>query len=469
MKTLLTLLACLSFCAVTSATEIVGWKAPLTKYASAGLETEGIARIEVPPNDSPFFQPGDELWDLSKVLGVPKISTAPLPEWIVWNATSGRIIANAHRNTIWQLDSHLRALTSHCHFTAEVFPVPSDGAPLSPDAVPAYSLSWISRSAQKASCKSAGKTGMISITTEATSYEDAGIYLNLQADYTLPGQPAVNLETHVVLTDGIPMWISRESNGNKGLDFRITALLQLPDGSPYSDVVLILRDGQTIPYQQSESTFSLREIEPGAWLSVYRYSQYQAKDDPSVGLHPFFVADENKRKEVEATENIKPWFPEKFVDITTFIESKGIHLSENSGFAGYDFSTRRLFLFSKKNSDLENFDQLMSDIVHPQLSPMVVLKITGLHQTRLVSRSGNRASQTSTLTEPKSTREIEIEPTASESGDLVELRILYEEKSDGNVIRNVNTATTLETGKSLEVLKSPSGRLEVITEIIQTP
>jgi hypothetical protein len=109
---LLLLSACLE-ASVTAA-----WKIPVDHFAPDYKTNDKFRKLEQPPGDSDFLQPGDELWDLSK--GLAYRIKVPLPEnedpfaegktikldqpwygeWLVWNARSGMVVARGSWNDI---------------------------------------------------------------------------------------------------------------------------------------------------------------------------------------------------------------------------------------------------------------------------------------------------------------------------------------------------------------------------------
>jgi hypothetical protein len=97
----LSLLAPLAQCAVT-----VGWKIPVDRVAPELATNENVRKLAKPPGRSAFFQPGDELWDISAEVMGRASPEEPVPakwpgEWLVWNARSGMIVARGTRGDIF--------------------------------------------------------------------------------------------------------------------------------------------------------------------------------------------------------------------------------------------------------------------------------------------------------------------------------------------------------------------------------
>lgn len=132
------------------AAEIVAMKVPLSSYAFSGLKSDGIVRCKAAPEASPFFKPGDELWDLKGVPGEGRIEKDLPLEWAVWNASSQMLVIKADLIGIHKLHKRLGMdqQPKQCRLKAEVFEVPADGSPLTEKSVSAWVYSWVSKSEQ---------------------------------------------------------------------------------------------------------------------------------------------------------------------------------------------------------------------------------------------------------------------------------------------------------------------------------
>jgi len=93
-----------------SAAEIVAWKVPLSRLGGIALATEGVVRCKAVPEASPFFKEGDEIWDLMGVGTEKYLQKKMTLDWIVWNASSGRVIAKAKWDGICAINGTLRPI-----------------------------------------------------------------------------------------------------------------------------------------------------------------------------------------------------------------------------------------------------------------------------------------------------------------------------------------------------------------------
>ncbi|MDP4624703.1 MAG: hypothetical protein NWT08_06130 [Akkermansiaceae bacterium] len=472
MKILLTCLVYLFFCSLASATEVVGWKCPLFKYAFAELQADGIAKLETPPESSPFFEPGDELWDLSKIPEAARITTNPSPEWIVWNATSGRVISKADINIIWQLDVNLHrmGMPRQCRFTADVFLVAKNGNPLSDETLPAYSLSWISRSGQLATCASVSKNGTIQVKCEATL--DCFVDAMIEATYSLPGTPKMTLKTYVALSDGAPQWVARDSDEAGGLDFRLTARQELTDGTPLTEAALILRKGELVPFEDHREQFTILELPDGGWLGIFplsasaMFSTLESRE-AEAEIDPFAepLVQRLGLKKTDVPDNLKPWFPGEIHNLTEHFQQSGISLRETSGFAGYSPQTERVCVFSMEKAELEKAEQLMPFSCH-RAPGMVAVKIEGVRASSLITRAGRAASLIGEITDKKLSRSIEIEPTIGDFDDIIDLRLLIKDENTPIESFALNTSMTLQNNIPLE-FTSTGGKPKKITASVE--
>ena len=130
MKYLLCLILLPLMALVCPEAEIVSWKIPLSCFVGAGLQANGIVRCKTAPEPSPFFKEGDALWDLKGIPAETRKETSPPLDWVIWNASSGRLVVKADWLGIWQLLGRLRTdqQPKQCRLTVEVLEVPADGS-----------------------------------------------------------------------------------------------------------------------------------------------------------------------------------------------------------------------------------------------------------------------------------------------------------------------------------------------------
>ena len=399
-----------------SASEIVAWKVPLSRFAWAGLESQGLIRMKTAPETSPFFRDGDELWDLQ---GVPvkdqsmeemsispqplRINTDPALEWLVWNASSGRLVTKANWNAIWQLHQQLRIdqLPTQLRLTLKVFEIPVDGAVPSEESVPVASLTWMARSGSKFSASSQRGSDMIQVGGGATANElGSMIDLALNVGCAVRGQPGLQFDLGLVLRPENPCRVARDFDGRTGLDCSVSGRIELVDGTPLKEAVLIQNGNAFEPLQEDRSGPMRHRVgESGRLMSVWMdpvnvASLISSGPDLSKDMDPFaetppeVVRESLKLNEVMVPDCLKAWFPRPVWDLRMHIKRSGIGLND-SDFAGYDPFSRRVFLFSNQETEIDKFEQLMSPGC--MLSPrMIAVSMEGNGQSRIVTRSGQK-------------------------------------------------------------------------------
>ncbi|MCW1884200.1 hypothetical protein OKA04_05620 [Luteolibacter flavescens] len=99
--------ALLVFCACADASITVAWKVPVEHFAPDYQANDKVRKLEQQPGESGFFEPGDELWDVSNLLWGGGDLQDPFDEkdkdaeskkpwggdWAVWNSRSGMLVA----------------------------------------------------------------------------------------------------------------------------------------------------------------------------------------------------------------------------------------------------------------------------------------------------------------------------------------------------------------------------------------
>ena len=468
--------AAISFLMMASlchAAEIVAWKIPLTRFAHRGLQSNGIARLAAAPEASPFFKPGDELWDLK---GIPsnqeyngqRLETAPALEWVIWNAGSGRLVTKGEWAAVWQLHQQLRIdqLPRMCRLTAEVFAVPADGSPFSEKSTLLSSLSWICRFGQKFTASKNDDSGTIQVDGSVVT-DDLFRFMdfNIVAVVESPGQERLELTSGVILKTGVPLWLARDFNGSRGVDLRVSGRIVLLDGTPSEEVMLIQKANKAEPLQADISEARRSEI-PGKgwlislWMEPTNLVGFVA--EPSSEVDPFadsappdILREQAKLEEIEVPDFLKPWFQPKVWNLQKILEGYGVIDKTSDAIAGYDPMTQRVFLFSKKPEDLDQFEPMFSGGCDRSPKNVVIL-LEGNGSTRLTSRSGQRAHLTRSFEKARITRSLQIEPTIGENEDLVDLRIDFQNGIKPTLSQAIQSSATLQNDTWLELLSGNS-------------
>lgn len=144
---------------VGQAAEIVAWKVPLNRYTSENPLSPNIQRCKAAPEASPFFKEGDELWDLKNAKPDAPDDQKLSLDWLVWNASSGQLVAKGHWVDISRLDEFLGPyhLPQHCRLTVNVCEVAEDGSPMVENAKPIATMSLTVKSGHDFEAKWSGE------------------------------------------------------------------------------------------------------------------------------------------------------------------------------------------------------------------------------------------------------------------------------------------------------------------------
>ncbi len=141
----------------------MAWKVPLETLIWEGVTNPKCQRLKNPPSASAFFKPGDELWDVMAAVeweaeeaadldpfAPPVTEDQPGPglEWLVWNASSGKLVGHGSWAQLDIVEQQLD-LPGQPHLIRTTFEVHRDRAEPS-------TVSLLSQSGEEFSSKSRG-------------------------------------------------------------------------------------------------------------------------------------------------------------------------------------------------------------------------------------------------------------------------------------------------------------------------
>lgn len=254
----------LPFC---GAAEIVAWKVPLSIYLGSGLKAEGIRRVENVPEKSPFFGENDELWDLKDVSGYDAPRITGSFDWIIWNQTTGRLVAKADWAGLSKIHTALEPnlLTlARGLITLELLEADNTGGPPADGAKLLGKVEFSTPTGLITSGKWSGGGTALEYDAEPI-FDSEGFIISLKLDVTAKatGHDQFTVATELLLTPGQPLWAARDTDGRKGLDLRVSSRVVLADGTPVEERCLIQKNGKTVRLQKKELTEEDRGGHPG--------------------------------------------------------------------------------------------------------------------------------------------------------------------------------------------------------------
>ncbi len=477
MKNTFHLLLCLFLTSWATAAEIFAWKVPLSYFAWEGLDAPGVVRLESAPEKSPFFSEGDVLWDIRAAVPDAIAKAGASPEWAVWNATSKRIVAKGSFSAIYSLHYHLEteSLPTHCRVKIDVFPV-SAAAPPDFTAKPYASLTIATRSGSKSVASISEEGGGIELECDTTYYKidiDSRIFLSI----TLADSSKLEIDTSTSLRDRSGVWLARDYDAKTGMDIRLTASIELLDGTPYSDVTLRQENGLAVPFRV-DTNFPQPVAIGDGWLIAYfigdmnfrhMFADQENDSDPFAATPKEAIPFPKGMAEVQVPEKLAPHFAGSVFDLSDKLKNMGLVFKEGD-LAGYDPRSQGIFMYSTDKNELDKFEQLFCFMGCGSPNTLAITT-RGNGEMMLIARSGQKASLKSTRPELNLTRELEVEPTMGES-DIVDLRVLYVEKSGNTLVKSLNSSATLNVGKFAKLMEgalsdSKETNMEIKAEITE--
>jgi len=466
MKTVLFLISLSWMTLVCPAAEIVGWQIPLTWFVGNGLETRGIVRCENAPESSPFFKEGDELWDLKNVTSDLEMEANLSLDWLVWDATSARLVAKGDWADLCAIHELLRPdqQAKQCRLTMNLYPVPANLVPPGAGLKPVGTISVLTRSAQPASAGWKEAETSMKVEAEVTIGEDGRI-ANIRIDCSaqLSNQPRMEVDTAVELRSGKRFWIARDFDGQQGLDLELIPVIETMGGVPIEEQVMI-QHGDALDSLMPESKPAKRCRAGEGWLLVCDAEPLSIMAIISPGSQtpdadPFAEPAPRKPETLPRASSVKPpeflsdWLKHDVLDARELIGSIVPGIKGSANFAGYDPISECLYFYSTDERLLDMVEVVFTATCY--LSPATVITtLGGIGQTRLVSKSGQKARLSRTMGEKEIKRLLEIEPTIGENGDLLDMRLRFEDEMNPERTTRINTATVLSAGKDKELFSS---------------
>lgn len=439
---------------LSTAAEIVAWKVPLTRFAVHGMDSEGLVRLNVPPEASPFFGAGDELWDLSALLEDQRIDTNTPLDWAVWNSTTSTLVTKSDWNGVWRLRNQLQVFeqATQCRVTLKVFEVPKDGSDLSEQATPVGVLSCVTRSGLEAEAETRHDATWMRAKMTAT-VSDFGDVLDLRLDCSnlVSSQPRLDLKTDLVLRPGRSVWVARDFDGTRGLDINVSASVELADGSPFSDAVRIQMGNRWRSVVRRRQDFEVHRIAYDEWLGIFhaadecvnRYGSPSVEDlDPS---DPF----DGRPVVLKLPDSVKPWIANPVWDLRGRVLNDGIELNP-SEWAGVDPLTLKMFFLTNSPGKLDLIEKRYNPNGH-RFTGMVAATIQSKGQIRMVSHAHGKPVMSRSLN-GQTVRRFEIEPSLRENDDSgIGLRYVLHDQSDPGKPLDLDATSKLTPGRWLEL------------------
>ncbi|WP_035609472.1 hypothetical protein [Haloferula sp. BvORR071] len=421
--------------ALVHAAMTAGWQLPIQAFGISPNETEGVRKLDKPPSASPFFRPGDELWDLSGVIkgsSLGYINAEPFdaepaePEkwpgqWVVWNARSGMIVARGEKPDLGMIDMIVEARYLPKLLRTKVEMVNgADGK--------TASASLASRSGEKGSMISNHSEMVVEGTIGDSDYVDERLALKWSA-----GETNWTLNCAFTVRDGERVRIARHTDATGSWELFATPTVEYLHGVPVASSRWQESAGALAIWPRPAGGDPPELNENGLVVGMYH-------------LAPDWLerlgADRGKLPTTEVPAFFDRWAKEPVVDARNPLREKGFKLSEPGAFAGFQTSSGRLFTATNLE-DWKLLQVLVDGGCH--YLPVVLwieASASGGESCGVVSRSGEKATLMSSRGEEE--RVFEIEPTIGSGDFIVDLRFRSDiEMSPGKFQRLESTASLL--------------------------
>jgi len=450
----------LAFCCACQAAEIVAWKNGLEKYLPGGLEENEAVKLASPPEPSVFFEKGDELWDVSKR---PPYWTHLKSEWLVWNATSQRLVmkGSAAEIGLFQQTVGPESAPHQLRILAEVFQT-ADGKPVAEGATPSFSFSMNTRSEVEFERELETPEWRIEWKGTATFDRHRPI-VHLLCDLKLlpKDQPDLRVKTSMTSDSGKSLWLASDDDGKTGIHVRITPMIERLDRVPREEVIMIQRgNGRKSIIDDRKSIAPVTLPEGGMLLSKCDLGELMGFTK-EVGKDPFAQGSESPAsdpvvpayKEIVAPAFLSKLTDEPLLDVRSVLQGHGVNLTEED-FAGYHPLRDRIYVYTTDSEKMNATLYLLSPELEMKDPAVMGFAIEGKRRSYLVGRSGMKQSL-----ERRSGDEhilfVEIEPVLGVDGDAMDLILGYHHAGNSGIQR-IKTSTWLENGRPAVVVERTS-------------
>ena len=402
-----------------------GWKIPIEQIAGNYKTNDRVHRLDEPPGKSAFFEEGDELWDVAKLIkpriarletklifGIPTDETPEFDwkgDWVVWNARSEMVIARGS-----PID--LRLIEDGLDFRKAPHVIRSRIEFEDPKGNIARTASFTSRSGEKTRFQIHELDAVIQVDSSDQHWAND---VETTISWSLKqGGPRWEVHTHVSLRDNERIPLAQVGYGNGSRRVLLTVSRETANGTTWS-----------------KSRW--RETKGGlkAWeLATPRDVSFRAQlgDGRELGIASFPEGVDNLAKlgvqnseeflqdltSIDVPNELAPLASGPLLDISHLLRNNGIATE----LAGYDPQNRTL-IFIGDPTDLDLFEVVIDSMIGCWFSPLWIETNAESGGYGLVCRSSETARIYRT---DKNPREVVFEVRPKERGDLSTIDITYQ-------------------------------------------
>ena len=324
----------LAFSGVGRAEVTAAWKVPIGQFVPDHENNAEVRKLEKPPGESGFFQQGDELWDVSKVLMTAALPWLEAPdegdpkrpwkgEWAVWNARSGMLVARGD-----YLD--LIEAQQACGFDDSPRMVRMKFELVRGTRTQAVSVLAASGDEGRATGED------IVVETDASADETGFHSVRLAVSWNA-GQKELRwgVYTSIGVRDGKRILVARHGTGNSAWELHVTAVGETIDGSPLAKSRWIeVGTKRPRPWPEDQMLQLTRHpLKDGLFIAAY-----QMPPPFMSGPPPIEIAD------MEAPATLRGWIHGSFQNVADKLKTQGFATDQLGFFAGVELRSNQLIL-----------------------------------------------------------------------------------------------------------------------------
>ncbi len=421
------LLACT---AISAAAYTAAWKLPGKNFVPDPLHSEQglIRQLDSPPGESKFFQPGDELWDITRSLKVQPgeegvdlfqdKAREELPwqgEWAVWNARSGMVVARGAWNDLFLAETALgfRDLPHNVRVTLEL-----ESGAADQKGVVTRSLSLASLNDTAAEIRIDGFHAKL----EPVAYmSDRVIDLRLSCAWPAAHQDSEwRVDTVSFFHDGERQRIARHGTGNAAWTLFSTAASELIDGTTLREARLLEGpEGPVMWLDPQFGGFTVKRLPGGLVAGLAPMpSSLMNSFTSSIGD----AEDLRSLPDVEAPETLAEWVHGHLIDFREPLRQHGVSLNYPGAFAGYHLLSQYLYIVASP-PEMDICEQLTA-IIGPCLPARIWTETNAeAGAWGIACMSGEKAMIERTGNEREALR-FAIEPVAGGDGQIFDIHLV---------------------------------------------
>lgn len=431
-----------------------GWRMPLEMLTRHLPEDTGLRKLDKAPGESAFFQPGDELRDVSKLREWPYAAEAeeepedpfggnPSPDkleawqgkWLVWNARSGMFIARGSCHDISAAERGL-GFREQPGVIRATFELEIAGAP-------PRALSVVLRSSEEAKIRADDMELVLSVVASGD-----GELADLTTTASWKGGKDGNRWQYagtVCLWDNSRHLPASQGSGDSAWKLFVTTRYERVGGIPRSEarwmeVAGKLRHWPTGDFSRSSFRKPLGGDREVAGFSVNMETLLLFRP----GLEGAVV---------EVPEALKEFAEGPVVDLREWLEPLGVNLSRPGFFVGYDLLASRVGVIGDEQT-VGLVEVLFESVLDDR--PVASLWISTNEASGgwgVSARSGERARLVRLDASGKEDLLFEVEPTIGGDNRIIDLRLNADLVAGGVARGRVESAVTLVVGQPMEVAR----------------